>query len=468
MAVNDLIAQGVRPMQIESPLNMMAKMQALREAEQQNQMFQQKQQDYLREQQLQNALRGRLSGGGVNIDNAHELLQYGGPGRQVYESILKGDKERAEAKNLNSQVGARTSENAKREVETLDKYLSTFRSFVPTVRDADGVASYVKAMYAHPVLGPMAAQMRPMDQALQANLDLFTKDPRQWQISNAGLTGDKLVELMKGTRQNTDLGGANVGRTINAFGEVVPGSEVSTPTTVSPDAKLRSQDAAAARAQSAAQHADNQKAPTVTDIVDPADPNRMIRVDARRYAPGTTLGAPGVLGVAGKEPTAAVRENKIEKGKTEVANVIDELRAAYQNLDKKRAIPSTQRGTVSNIGSAIAATGVGQVAGRFTGSEAQVDRDVIQSSRIRLLNAIKQSTGMSAQQLNSNVELQTWLKAVTDPGQSIQAVDSILDSLERSYAGTGAPKAAPSRKASGTVTTETPAATKSGATVSNW
>jgi hypothetical protein len=40
---------------------------------------------------------------------------------------------------------------------------------------------------------------------------------------------------------------------------------------------------------------------------------------------------------------------------------------------------------------------------------------------------------MSAQQLNSNVELQTMLKSISDPGQSVQAAMRIIDDIENAY-----------------------------------
>ena len=178
-------------------------------------------------------------------------------------------------------------------------------------------------------------------------------------------------------------------------------------------------------------------APTITTIVDPTNPNKMITIDARRYNGGGT-GSPGVIGVAGKEPGAALRENKVEAGKSQLADDLDNLRASFEALDKMRAIPSTERNVLSNIGSATAATGVGQVLGRFGGTEAQVERDVINSARTRLVNSIKNATGMSAQQLNSNVELQTMLKSISDPGQSIQAALRIIDDIDNTYVkGTG-------------------------------
>jgi len=173
-------------------------------------------------------------------------------------------------------------------------------------------------------------------------------------------------------------------------------------------------------------------APTITTIVDPTNPNQMITIDARRYQGGGS-GSPGVIGVGGKEPGAALRTSKVEAGKTQLADDLDNLRASFQTLDQMRAIPSTERGALSNVASGIAATGVGQRTGQLFGTEAQVERDVINSARSRLVNSIKNATGMSAQQLNSNVELQTMLKSISDPGQSVQAALRIIDDIENAY-----------------------------------
>lgn len=173
-------------------------------------------------------------------------------------------------------------------------------------------------------------------------------------------------------------------------------------------------------------------APTIAQIVDPTNPSQMITIDARRYT-GGGAGSSGVLGVGGKEPSAAVRENKAEAGKTQLADDLDNLRASFTALDNMRAIPSTDRNPLSNIASATAASGFGQMAGRAVGTEAQVEREVINSARTRLVNSIKNATGMSAQQLNSNVELQTMLKSISDPGQPIQAALRIIDDIDNAY-----------------------------------
>jgi hypothetical protein len=177
-------------------------------------------------------------------------------------------------------------------------------------------------------------------------------------------------------------------------------------------------------------------APTVTTIQDPTNPNQMISINARDYR-GGGIGSPGVIGLTGKTPAATAKQDVIDKGQAQLSSVLDDLRASYDTLDKSAAIPSTQRGTLSNLAASAQASGIGQALGRMGGTEEQSARDTINSSRMMLLNSIKQATGMSAQQLNSNVELTSWLKAVSDPTQSIETVNNILGNIEKFVASGG-------------------------------
>jgi hypothetical protein len=176
-----------------------------------------------------------------------------------------------------------------------------------------------------------------------------------------------------------------------------------------------------------------QNTPTVTQVVDPTNPNQMLTVDARRYKAGTGFGAPGVIGVGGKEPSAALRENKVEVGRTQLKDDLDNLRESFKKLDTMTAIPSTERNALVNLSAGVSASAAGQKMGQMFGTPEQVERDVINSARMRLINSIKNATGMSAQQLNSNVELQTMLKSISDPGQSYQSAIRIIDDIENAY-----------------------------------
>lgn len=53
----------------------------------------------------------------------------------------------------------------------------------------------------------------------------------------------------------------------------------------------------------------NPPAPTVTTVVDPSDPTKLLQVDARIYK-GGGMGSPGVIGAAGKESPQQKRDNE--------------------------------------------------------------------------------------------------------------------------------------------------------------
>ena len=173
-------------------------------------------------------------------------------------------------------------------------------------------------------------------------------------------------------------------------------------------------------------------APSVTTIVDPTNPNQMISIDTRQYQ-GGGIGASGVIGVSGKEPTAAVRENKAEVGKTQLQDQIDDLRGAFTSLNEKRAITSTERNPVSNLLSSVQGSAVGQIGGKVFGTKEQTERNLINSAKQRIAQAIKNATGMSSQQLNSNFELKSMLDSLSDVSLGYEASMEILDRLERDY-----------------------------------
>jgi hypothetical protein len=132
--------------------------------------------------------------------------------------------------------------------------------------------------------------------------------------------------------------------------------------------------------------------------------------------------------VAAKQGDAATKK---EEGVTQAINILDSLGDAYSELDRMKAIPSQQRGALSNVLSSVAASQMGQLAGRATGTEAQTQRDIASSSRLQLLNAVKNATGMSSQQLNSNVEFTTWLNSLTDPARGIETNKTILENMRK-------------------------------------
>lgn len=120
-------------------------------------------------------------------------------------------------------------------------------------------------------------------------------------------------------------------------------------------------------------------------------------------------------------------------GKEQVNEIVTQLGNAYDTLKKNKGITSTETGLLDNLGAAAGTTAAGQFLGRIGGTENQKARDMIAQTRPLMLNAIKNATGMSAQQMNSNAEMQLYLNAATNPELGLEANLSALKNLDKLY-----------------------------------
>jgi hypothetical protein len=146
-------------------------------------------------------------------------------------------------------------------------------------------------------------------------------------------------------------------------------------------------------------------------------------------APEEALGkTPGSQAPTVGERTAARKANVAKKKVDEITTTIAEK---YTELNKLGGVPSTSQGPMANI-QAYSAAVVPQV-GRALGTKEQSLRDSIGQIRPLLMQAIKDATGMSAQQMNSNVELQLYLNSATSPDIALEANIAALNNLSNLY-----------------------------------
>ena len=172
--------------------------------------------------------------------------------------------------------------------------------------------------------------------------------------------------------------------------------------------------------------------PVVKDIIDPDNPNRLISIDVRKYR-GGSLGSDGVIGIAGKEPTAQKKSEQLDVGRDLVNTTVTQLKGYYDLLNTGGGIVNQDRGALENIGARIAASGMGQTLGGAVGTKNQNARDAIEQQRPMLLRGIMQATGMSARQLDSNAELKLWLATATDPTKGYQANMDALNNIAEMF-----------------------------------
>lgn len=119
--------------------------------------------------------------------------------------------------------------------------------------------------------------------------------------------------------------------------------------------------------------------------------------------------------------------------KQRLSSVLSDLTSLYASLDRGGGSVNTSKDTLSNIGSYAANTAIGQGVGQMFGTQNQSIRNDI-AAKIPLISAaIKDATGMSSQQMNSNFELQQYLKALSSPTNDIQANLKILSDLEKMF-----------------------------------
>lgn len=443
MPIDPNIALQVKPLQLNDPLAQYAQVSQIQSAQQANQLNNLKMQEYQRGLQEENQLR-QLIKSGIDLNSPEAV-------NQMYAiSPTKG----LEFQTKQAAIKKASSEASKLENELVDQKLKQSRQFLDTIDPADpnAPARYIawhEANHSDPVIGKALAARGVTAEQSRATIDAaIARGPEAFAnlLNQSKLGTEKFIELNRPQNIQQTLGATTRIMQIPGLGgaaTVVPGSEG----TVTPTPSELQKNYGAAVSQGfkgtifdyeraikmAGRPPVQPVAPTITQVIDPKDPTRMLTVDARRYQPGTSFGAPGVIGVGGKEPSAALRENKVEVGRTQLKDDLDNLRESFKKLDTMTAIPSTERNALVNLGAGVSASAAGQKMGQMFGTPEQVERDVINSARMRLINAIKNATGMSAQQLNSNVELQTMLKSISDPSQSYQSAIRIIDDIENAY-----------------------------------
>jgi len=439
MPVNPNIAMGVRGIELQNPLAQYGQIAAIQNAQNQNALAQFQLTGAQREQESINALNQAYQSaynpqtGEIDINALRKTLSTGGFGSKLpslEKSLGELQKQKLETEKLRGEVTAQPTKLAAEQTNLVDAKLKQSRQFLENVTTPEQYIAWHESNHKDPILGPMlAARGVTADQARGRIMQALQQGPAAFaQLVNESKLGtEKFMELNKPSNVTVNQGGQTQLLQVPGLG----GAPVSRGTyaDVPLPANVQAQKIEIARqSRPPAQPV----APTITQIVDPTNPNQMISVDARRYQ-GGGVGSPGVIGVGGKEPGAALRVNKAEEGKSQLANDLDNLRSSFAELDRLRAIPSTERNVVSNLMSATAASGVGQAMGRAGGSPEQVERDVINSARQRLVSSIKNATGMSSRSLDSNVELQTMLRSISDPGQSVEAALRIIDDIENAY-----------------------------------
>jgi len=361
------------------------------------------------------------------------LLKQSGPAN-FYEGLVQGQEaqrvnaltqqkmaqeQEMNALRMQQTRGAISQQQRQEKAQAVAQKTGMFRERLLRARDPNTVRELVKMQYADPDVGALLSQTGTLEQALAEVPDDPAQFERYRQQEAMGMS-----EWMKSQLPKV-VGNAIYKPAEDKFvaperAAPAPGAPVAV---MGPDGKPR--------------YVSREEAFGMTPFT-PATIKLMggggAAAPVGKAPPGYRFTPAGDLEAIPGGPAAAKLGDvaaKKEEGVTQATNILDSLETAYTDLEARKAIPSEKRSAVSNTLASISASAPGQIAERTIGTKAQTQRDIIASSRLQLLNAIKGATGMSSQQLNSNVELTTWLNSLTDPSRSIETNKEILQNVRR-------------------------------------
>jgi hypothetical protein len=194
MATIDYTIPGqIKSVQIEPPMNAMARAMELRGLQEASNLNAMKMQEYARARQEENALRQLFASGlKPDSDEFRNRLYSDAPG--LAPNIEKGLLERGKA---SAEIAYKQAQERKEQAETLDRELKNFNSFFSpaSVTTLDQAEARTRAMYKNPVLKTWATRFMDEETAAKQSRELFQSDKRAWLDSQLGLSGDKIVEV---------------------------------------------------------------------------------------------------------------------------------------------------------------------------------------------------------------------------------------------------------------------------------
>jgi hypothetical protein len=140
---------------------------------------------------------------------------------------------------------------------------------------------------------------------------------------------------------------------------------------------------------------------------------------------------PRLVPVEGSKPAEVVRKRK--KAQSDLTGTLKTILAAYLKLDEKGGLVNPDKSAIENLFSRISSSDIGQAYGRAVGTEIQSIRARISNAQPLLINAIRQASEMGARGLDSEKELEFYLRAATTPRGDLMSNLVAIEVLDRVY-----------------------------------
>lgn len=180
-------------------------------------------------------------------------------------------------------------------------------------------------------------------------------------------------------------------------------------------------------------HPSGYQAPQTSDMAVTNTPGGAVMYDRKngqtmRILPGTKP----LPKAAAKDKDAAVTPQAM----ADFSDGVKDIKKNLNDLLNAGAVNSSNRGVGYNLG-ATANRLLGPTFGGATGDKAQTSRQNIESDKSQLLYSLKGALGLTSQQMNSDKDVQTLMKALGDPNASYETQMQAVTNLEKRVAARG-------------------------------
>lgn len=197
MPLDTRIALGAQPLQLESPLAQYGQAVGIQSAMQQNQLGQMQMSAAQRAAEEEMGIRNYLTDPKTDLSTAEGqqgLMRFGAKGQIMLKNIAEQKKLSLEGQKLSAEIFGMTQKH----------FFETNSPIAAAANGEKGVENFIRATYAHPVLGALAKEIKPLDQAIAENVAMFKKDPDQWTTAHLNLDPKSALDAVTAARERAN------------------------------------------------------------------------------------------------------------------------------------------------------------------------------------------------------------------------------------------------------------------------
>ena len=197
MPLDTRIALGAQPLQLESPLAQYGQAVGIQNAMQQNQLGQMQMSAAQRAMQEEEGLKNYLTDPKTDLTTAQGVqgaMRFGAKGLAYAKAIAEQKKAGLEGDKLAAEIFGSTQKS----------FLQANSPIAAAANNEKGVEDFIRATYAHPVLGALAKEIKPLDQAIAENIAMYKRDPDQWIAAHLNLDAKSAIDAVTAARERAN------------------------------------------------------------------------------------------------------------------------------------------------------------------------------------------------------------------------------------------------------------------------